>query len=181
MPAASRTPGKRDVPLAFQIADTPVLRDLVAGVTPRWLVADGVRGAVAVKSVVTDATIDRYWELLRYPGNRAATLQRFRHGYGSVSPGELAAVATPTLILWGREDRFIPVASAAYFAKYLPHSRTVIYDGVGHLPMEGSARCKRRRSGEVCRPAGEITSSHTLIPTQQGIPPSTSQPRRSAR
>ena len=128
--------GKRDVPLAFQIADTPVLRDLVAGVTPRWLVADGVRGAVAVKSVVTDATIDRYWELLRYPGNRAATLQRFQQGYGSVSPGELAAVATPTLILWGREDRFIPVASAAYFAKYLPHSRTVIYDGVGHLPMQ---------------------------------------------
>ena len=128
--------GKRDLPLAFRIADTPVLRDIVAGVTPRWLVANGVKGAVAVKSVMSDAAIDRYWELLRYPGNRAATLERFRQGYGSVAPAELARVTVPTLILWGREDRFIPVTSAAYFGRYLPHSRTIIYDGIGHLPME---------------------------------------------
>lgn len=129
-------PAARDIPLAFRIADTPVLRDLVAGFTPRWLVASGVKGAVSVQSVMTPAAIDRYWELLRYPGNRAATLQRFTQGYGSVAPAELTRVTTPTLILWGREDRFIPVASAAYFAKALPHSRTVIFDHVGHLPME---------------------------------------------
>ncbi len=128
--------GKRDIPLAFRIADTPILRDIVADFTPRWLVAGGVRGAVSVKSVMTEAAIDRYWELLRYPGNRAATLVRFRQGYGSVAPAELARIDAPVLILWGREDRFIPVASAAYFAHALPHSRTIIYDGVGHLPME---------------------------------------------
>jgi pimeloyl-ACP methyl ester carboxylesterase len=128
--------GKRDLPLAFRIADTPILRDIVADFTPRWLIANGVRGSVSVQSVMTEPVIDRYWELLRYPGNRAATLARFRQGYGSVSPAELARVDTPTLILWGREDRFIPVASAAYFAHALPHSRTIIYDGVGHLPME---------------------------------------------
>ena len=128
--------GKRDIPLAFRVADTPVLRDVVAGVTPRWLVANGVMGAVSVKSVMSDTVIDRYWELLRYPGNREATLVRFRQGYGSVMPAELARTVTPTLILWGREDRFIPVASAAYFAHALPHSRTIIYDHVGHLPME---------------------------------------------
>lgn len=128
--------GPRDIPLAFRIADTPILRNIVAGFTPRWLVANGVMGAVSVQSVMTPAVIDRYWELLRYPGNRAATLQRFKQGYGSVVPAELAQVATPTLILWGREDRFIPVTSAAYFAKYLPHSQTLIFDHVGHLPME---------------------------------------------
>ena len=128
--------GKRDIPLAFRIADTPLLRDVVAGITPRWLVANGVRGAVANPATLTEADIDRYWELLRYPGNRAATLVRFRQGYGSVSAAELARVTTPTLILWGREDRFIPVASAAYFARALPHSRTIVYDHVGHLPME---------------------------------------------
>ena len=128
--------GERDIPLAFRIADTPVLRELVAGITPRWLVADGVRGAVAVRSVMSEPVITRYWELLRYPGNRAATLERFRQGYGSIAPADLARITAPALILWGRDDRFIPVASAAYFGKYLPHSRTVIYDHVGHLPME---------------------------------------------
>ncbi len=128
--------GERDIPLAFRIAEIPVLRDLVASITPRWLVANGIAGAVSVKSVLTEAAIDRYWELLRYPGNRTATLERFAQGYGSVTPAELARVKTPTLILWGREDRFIPVASAAWYARQLPQARTVIYDGVGHLPME---------------------------------------------
>ncbi len=128
--------GERDIPLAFRIADTPLLRDMVASFTPRWLVANGVKGAVSVKSVMDDATIDRYWELLRYPGNRTATLQRFRQGYGSIAPADLARIDAPVLILWGREDRFIPVDSAAYFASHLPHSRTIIYDGIGHLPME---------------------------------------------
>lgn len=130
------SPGDRDIPLVLRVARTPVLRDVVAGITPRWLVANGLQGAVSVKSVLTDAAIDRYWELLRYPGNRSATLDRFGQGYGSVSPAELARVKTPTLILWGREDRFIPVASAAWYARQLPQARAVIYDGIGHLPME---------------------------------------------
>lgn len=128
--------GKRDTPLTFRIADTPILRDIVASVTPRWLVANGVMGAVSVKSVMTETAIDRYWALLRYPGNRAATLERFRQGSGIVSPAELARVTVPALILWGREDRFVPVAAANYFAACLPNSRTIIYDHVGHLPME---------------------------------------------
>ncbi len=85
---------------------------------------------------MTPAEIDRYWELLRYP----ATASR----RSNASPGLSSGAARPnsrgsprrTLILWGREDRFIPVASAAYFARALPHSRTIIYDHVGHLPME---------------------------------------------
>lgn len=128
--------GPRDTPVAIRIAQLPVLRELVANITPRWLVASGLDGAVSVKSVMSDAAIDRYWELLRYPGNRAATLERFAQGYGSVTPAELARVTVPTLILWGREDRFIPVASAAWYARNLPNARTVIYDGIGHLPME---------------------------------------------
>ena len=129
-------PGARDMPLAFRVAGTPVLRDIVAGATPRWLIANGVRAAVSNQAVMTPAAIDRYWELLRYPGNRAATLERFSQGYGTVAPAELQRLAVPTLILWGREDHIIPVASAGYFAKHLPHSRTVIYDHIGHIPME---------------------------------------------
>jgi pimeloyl-ACP methyl ester carboxylesterase len=85
---------------------------------------------------MTPAVIDRYWELLRYPGNRVATIARFAQGYSPLTAADLARITAPTLILWGRDDRFIPVAAAGYFAKTLPHSRTVIYDGVGHIPME---------------------------------------------
>ena len=85
---------------------------------------------------MTPAVIDRYWELLRYPGNRVATIDRFAQGYSSVRPPISRGSPPRSLILWGRDDRFIPVASAAYFGTHLPHSRTIIYAGVGHLPME---------------------------------------------
>ncbi len=120
----------------LHIARLPVIRDLVAVLTPRSLIVSSLGGAVSNKAILTPAAIDRYWNLLRYPGNRVATIERFAQGYQSVSPADLGRVTAPTLILWGREDRFIPVTSARYFARALPHNRTVIYDGIGHLPME---------------------------------------------
>ncbi|MGI4876721.1 MAG: alpha/beta fold hydrolase, partial [Janthinobacterium lividum] len=128
--------GEGSTPLALRIARAPVIRDIASSITPRSLIAASFAGAVSNKAVMTPAMIDRYWELLRYPGNRAATLDRFAQCYSSVSPADLARIDAPVLILWGREDRFIPVDSAAYFARNLRHSRTIVYDGVGHLPME---------------------------------------------
>ena len=133
---AEYPPGEGDTPFIMRVVRLPVIRDLAAVITPRSLVAASLDGAVSVKSVMTPAVIDRYWELLRYPGNRVATIERFAQGYSSVPQADLARIVAPVLILWGREDRFIPLASANYFARALPHSRTIVYAGVGHLPME---------------------------------------------
>lgn len=128
-------PADSSPPLGFRLARMPVIGDLMAYITPRSLIADGLRGSVADPSKVTDADIDRYWELLRYPGNRTATIMRF--GAGREEP-----VATPltrpipTLIMWGAEDRLIPVASAAWFKSKMPDAQVIIYPHVGHLMME---------------------------------------------
>ncbi len=55
--------------------------------------------------------------------------------------GELAALKTPVQIIWGREDRIIPVAHAEAFQGRVP---VHILDKVGHLPqMEKSAEVNR--------------------------------------
>lgn len=128
--------GEGETPFLLRVVRLPVIRDIAAAITPRSLIAASLDGAVSVKAVMTPAVVDRYWELLRYPGNRVATIERFAQGYASVPIADLARITAPVLILWGRDDRFIPVASADYFARALPHSRTIIYDGIGHLPME---------------------------------------------
>lgn len=43
-------------------------------------------------------------------------------------------IATPTLVLWGRDDRLIPVAYASRFGELIPGARVRIFDGCGHLP-----------------------------------------------
>ena len=85
------------------------------------------------------AAVDRYWELLRYPGNRRATLKRFGYPYEPLTEAEVAAITAPTLILWGEEDRLIPVEAGQWLAKTMPNSSLVIYPRIGHLPHEEAA------------------------------------------
>lgn len=122
--------------IGFTIAQTPGVNLLVEQITPRSLIAQSLEQTVSVKSVVTEAAIDRYWELLRYPGNRRATLKRFGYPYDPLTQNEIAAVTTPTLILWGEEDRLIPVEAGQWLAKVMPQAELVVYPGIGHLPHE---------------------------------------------
>lgn len=126
----------KSTPLGFRIANTPYIREIAAAFAPRSLFERSFKQSIAVESLATPAMVDRYWELIRYPGNRQATLDRF----GGYKPGadtaNVKAITTPTLILWGREDHVIPVESAAWFSSQLPNSRVTILDNVGHLPME---------------------------------------------
>ena len=124
------------LPIGFRIARTPVIRDLMESITPRSLVEKSLHQSVSVQSVVTPQAVDRYWELLRYPGNRRATINRFSTPYTSLTKERFDGFAVPTLIMWGREDKLIPVTSADWYAAAITGSRRVIYDGIGHIPME---------------------------------------------
>lgn len=127
----------RPAPLGFRIARMPVVRDIAAHVTPRSVIERTLGQSVSVKDVVTEDAVDRYWRLLRAPGNREATMARFAQGIPQRSPGDLAPLRTkPVLILWGEEDALIPVSAALWFKAALPDARLISYPGIGHLPQE---------------------------------------------
>ena len=46
-----------------------------------------------------------------------------------------AGLKTPTLIVWGEQDRILDVSGASILHQALPHSHLIIMPGVGHLPM----------------------------------------------
>jgi pimeloyl-ACP methyl ester carboxylesterase len=128
----------KKAPIGFRVARTPVLRDIMKIITPRSMVESSLQTSVSVKSVVTPAAVDRYWELLRYPGNREATIKRFSyvHNNHPATKEKLMELKIPTLILWGEEDNLIPVQSAKWFAEAIPGSKLIVYPKVGHVPME---------------------------------------------
>jgi pimeloyl-ACP methyl ester carboxylesterase len=138
----------RDLPIGFRIARLPIARDLAEAITPRGLIERSLHQSASNQAIVTAAAIDRYWELLRYPGNRAATLIRFATPYETISDARYAPLTMPVLILWGREDRLIPVASVAAFQRAIPQAKAIIYAGIGHLPMEETAD---RSAADVAR------------------------------
>lgn len=125
--------------LGFKIAAMPGVNRILEQITPRSLIEKSLRQSVSVESIVTEEMIDRYWELIRYPGNRRATLERFAIPYDPLAHSKFAAIGAPTLILWGEEDRLIPVAAGRYLHDEMPQSELIIYPGIGHLPQEEAA------------------------------------------
>ncbi len=53
--------------------------------------------------------------------------------YNPALPHLLGGVRTPTLVVWGREDRIVPVECAQQYARALPGARVVELDGAGHF------------------------------------------------
>ena len=129
-------PGSTSPPLAFRIARMPVIRNLATIVTPRGLIADGLPQAFADPKQADDKAIDLYWELLRYPGNREATIERFATPSDPATPVMLRRLTMPVLILWGAQDHLIPVSSARWLHGNIPGSGLIVYPDSGHVPME---------------------------------------------
>lgn len=122
--------------LGFRLARNPLARPLVERITPRGLIRKSLIETTAVDGIVTEAMVDRYWELLRFPGNRRATAVRARMEYEAAFERRLGEIAAPTLTLWGAEDQIIRPSAAQTFDERIPDSDVEIFEGVGHLPME---------------------------------------------
>jgi haloalkane dehalogenase len=79
---------------------------------------------------------DEYFKAFADPVRRAGQLELYRSGdFEKLAPyvGRLDALGVPTLVLWGADDPFAPVAAAHRFAREIPHARLEVLDGVGHF------------------------------------------------
>lgn len=132
---------KVDYPLAFDLAGRWYTDWIIENVTPRDLAAEGLRKSVSVTSIITEDMIDRYWELVRHPGNRRATGLRFAWYRKTGSRNiEVDDIEIPALVIWGDEDKLIPVEAGIALNERLPNSQIKIFEQVGHLPMEEVAQ-----------------------------------------
>lgn len=122
--------------VGFRVLQYPFGRWLATKITPRMLVEESLRGSVEKQAIVDDAMIDRYWELLRFPGNRDATVMRAKMNREPAMAARVGEIKVPTLILFGAKDRLINPTAAQTFHERIAGSEVVIESGIGHLPME---------------------------------------------
>ncbi len=123
-------------PIGFRLARMPVVKHLVRQILPRAVVASSVRNVFGDPSKVTPALIDRYYDLTRRAGNRAALVARFAQLRADPDTLLVRTIRQPTLILWGGRDRLIPPENARRFARDIAGSRVVMFDALGHVPHE---------------------------------------------
>ena len=83
-----------------------------------------------------DRALDEYFKAFADEPRRRGQLELYRSGeFGELAAyeGGLATLGVPVLLLWGPEDRYVPVAAAHRFARELPDADLVVLDGVGHF------------------------------------------------
>ncbi|MGK0407644.1 MAG: pimeloyl-ACP methyl ester carboxylesterase [Roseivirga sp.] len=128
----------QSLPLAFRIAQTPIIKNVLTFITPRFIAKSSVENVYADKNKVTEALVDRYFELTLRAGNRRAFVDKFEMKKDSLAPNNIKSIQQKTLLLWGGQDLLIPVEVAQQFHNDLPNDTLVIMPNVGHLPMEES-------------------------------------------
>jgi pimeloyl-ACP methyl ester carboxylesterase len=124
-------------PPLFKLAKTPVVGSwIVRHVTPRFVVQRNLETVYGTPSRLTNAVVDRYWDMTLRAGNRGAIVGRITGPPDPPMGGQLGKVKLPVLIQWGKLDRWIPLSDAYGFQRGIAGSKLRIYATAGHVPME---------------------------------------------
>ncbi len=104
----------------------------------RPLLRIGLRQVFHDPALITEERFDEYLAPLLRPGAltsmRSLLLARTRDA--AAFPELVLRVRAPALVIWCREDRWIPVEQADRFVEAIPGSRKVVLEDCGHLPQE---------------------------------------------
>lgn len=96
--------------------------------------------AYANPKSLNDDLVNRYHDLMLAPGVRGAILARMQQTVLQDPAPFLSKIQTPTLLMWGEKDAFIPVSNSEDYLKVMPNVTRVILPNIGHLPQEEQAR-----------------------------------------
>lgn len=143
---------ERDPGIGFRLARMPIAQNLMLYVTPRRIFEENLKTAIGDDTLVTAEMVDLYWELNRREGNRAASLKRFQTAPDTFVQDNAAKIAAPTLILWGELDTLTPPDMGEAYAKAIGGSRLIVYNNVGHMPMEEVAETSAQAVREFMTP-----------------------------
>ena len=131
----------QDMPFLLSFASFPLVRPFARLMMPRPMINRAVGEVYGDRSKATRAVKDRYFELAMREGNKDAWVDIFlemkkRSADPKVSAG-IKDISRPTLVMWGTKDIWIPYEKIfPSWKKDLPNASFIIYEGIGHIPME---------------------------------------------
>jgi len=128
----------RDQPTFVRIALSPTGALLARLPGKRVLVELVLRQVLHDPKLVTDERVAEYLRDARRPGSFATvrSLGASLRGHYGVVQAALGRVKAPTLVVWGKEDAWIPLGDAARFAAAIAGARQAVIADAGHLPQE---------------------------------------------
>lgn len=130
----------QEMPFIMSFAAMPVIGGMTSMMMPKFIVNMNVNAAYGDDDKVRDELTQRYFDLTMREGNREALVNVFRTmKEQSKNPhlgDRIKEIEVPTLLMWGDQDEWVPLNILTQFDEALPNSQSIVYEGVGHMPME---------------------------------------------
>ncbi|HEV8131760.1 MAG TPA: alpha/beta hydrolase [Acidobacteriota bacterium] len=127
-------------PRFLRILRAPLLGDLAIRILPnRFQVLSTLRETYYDGGKISDDFVQAYAAPLRMPGAKSALVATARQIVPSNIDDLIArypTIAVPTLILWGKEDKVVPLQVGERLHQAIPNSRMMVLEECGHVPQE---------------------------------------------
>lgn len=114
----------------------PATVELMRYFLPKALLRANLEAAYGNRQALSDATVDRYYDLMLAPGVRSAMIARMRQTMRADPEPLLHRIRAPVLLVWGERDQMIPFANVRDYEKALPDSTLAAFPDLGHVPQE---------------------------------------------
>lgn len=88
------------------------------------------------RRIITEEMMEGYLTPLKEKAFYKSFVRFIRDREGDLPSELLNTISQPVLLLWGREDRIVPLAIGERFKNDLPHATLTVYDETGHLLPE---------------------------------------------
>lgn len=132
------------MPFVLRVASWPGIGRIMAGLRSRWMTARLLRSTYAHPQMVREEDVDQYYAPIADPDFGRALRGVLGHFRSDTLRGRLGGISKPTLVLWGEQDRWIPLWVGRAVALELPRSALLIVPKAGHaIPEEAPAEVAR--------------------------------------
>jgi len=123
-------------PLLFRMARWPLVGRVVLALRGRGFTARLLRSTYFDPRKVTEADVDQYYAPVAQPEYGRALLGALRQFRFDALEGRLDRIAAPTVVLWGEQDRWVPVGLGRALAAGITRSAFVSVPLAGHSVQE---------------------------------------------
>jgi len=129
----------RDIPFPVRFAGLPGASAVSRLFFGRWVIQDALKQVYFNPASITSEQIDAYYNRLRTE-NALGALTSLGRSVSTISSEEYALripeIQVDTLIIWGRDDAWIPLEDGFKFKEALPNATLEVIPFCGHIPQE---------------------------------------------
>lgn len=131
-----------NAPWIIDLVGLPILGNIGRVIMPRPIITNSIKNVYGDPSRIEDGILDLYFDMAMRPGNKSSYYKILKQISQGTNPNtntvckDIKRITTPTLLMWGRDDKWVPVHVLEEWKRDVKDVKYIVYDGVGHVGME---------------------------------------------